>query len=352
MRKILHIDMDAFFASVEQRDDPSLRGKPVVVGGDGKRSVVAAASYEARAYGVFSAMPMSIAKQRCRNLLIVPHRFSVYKEVSAQVRTIFFRYTDLVEPLSLDEAYLDVTNNKLNIAIATEIAKAIKIEVFETTNLTCSAGVSINKFIAKIASGMNKPNGLTVIKPNRIDQFVAELPIEKFYGVGQATAGRLHALGIQTGADLRKFSEVELGKSFGKMGRYLYQVCRGIDERAVSADRIRKSVSVERTFEEDLTTDAEVMKILEFLIERLTNALRRSEVKGRTVQIKYRYPDFSTYTRSRSLSYFTDDLEIIHTMAKELFFQHAESSKGIRLLGIGLSNLDTELQSEQTQLKF
>jgi len=352
MRKILHIDMDAFFASVEQRDDPSLRGKPVVVGGDGKRSVVAAASYEARAYGVFSAMPMSIAKQRCRNLLIVPHRFSVYKEVSAQVRTIFFRYTDLVEPLSLDEAYLDVTSNKPNIAIATEIAKAIKSEVFETTNLTCSAGVSINKFIAKIASGMNKPNGLTVIKPNRIDQFVAELPIEKFYGVGQATAGRLHALGIQTGADLRKFSEVELGKSFGKMGRYLYQVCRGIDERAVSADRIRKSVSVERTFEEDLTTDAEVMKILEFLIERLTNALRRSEVKGRTVQIKYRYPDFSTYTRSRSLSYFTDDLEIIHTMAKELFFQHAESSKGIRLLGIGLSNLDTELQSEQTQLKF
>ena len=352
MRKILHIDMDAFFASVEQRDDPGLRGKPVVVGGEGKRSVVAAASYEAREYGVFSAMPMSIAKQRCRNLLIVPHRFNVYKEVSAQVRAIFYQHTDMVEPLSLDEAYLDVTTNKHNMTIATDIAKAIKQEVFETTHLTCSAGVSINKFIAKIASGMNKPDGLTVIKPNRIDQFVAELPIEKFYGVGQATAGRLHALGIQTGADLRQFSEVELGHKFGKMGRYLYQVCRGVDDRAVSADRIRKSVSVERTFEEDLTTDEEVMKILEFLIERLTNALRRSEVKGRTIQIKYRYPDFSTYTRSRSLSYFTDDLEIIRSMTKELFLQHADSSIGIRLLGVGLSNLDTELQSEQTQLEF
>ncbi len=352
MRKILHIDMDAFFASVEQRDDPGLRGKPVVVGGEGKRSVVAAASYEAREYGVFSAMPMSIAKQRCRNLLIVPHRFNVYKEVSAQVRAIFYQHTDMVEPLSLDEAYLDVTTNKHNMTIATDIAKAIKQEVFETTHLTCSAGVSINKFIAKIASGMNKPDGLTVIKPNRIDQFVAELPIEKFYGVGQATAGRLHALGIQTGADLRHFSEVELGHKFGKMGRYLYQVCRGVDDRAVSADRIRKSVSVERTFEEDLTTDEEVMKILEFLIERLTNALRRSEVKGRTIQIKYRYPDFSTYTRSRSLSYFTDDLEIIRSMTKELFLQHADSSIGIRLLGVGLSNLDTELQSEQTQLEF
>lgn len=352
MRKILHVDMDAFFASVEQRDDPALRGKPVVVGGEGKRSVVAAASYEAREFGVFSAMPMSVAKQKCRHLVIVPHRFHIYKNVSAQVREIFHSYTDMVEPLSLDEAYLDVTENKKQMKIATEIAQEIKREVFEATNLTCSAGVSINKFIAKIASGMNKPDGLTVIKPKQISQFVAELPIEKFYGVGQATANRLHAEGIKNGADLRTFSEVELGNKFGKMGRYLYQVCRGIDEREVSADRIRKSVSVERTFEEDLMTDEEVMKIFDYLLEKLISALNRIEVKGRTVQIKYRYPDFSTFTRSRSLSYFTDDLTTIGQICRELYAQHADSTKGVRLLGVGLSNLDNELQSEQIQLEF
>ncbi len=350
-RKIIHVDMDAFFASVEQRDDSALRGKPVVVGGDGKRSVVAAASYEARAFGVYSAMPMSMAKQKCRDLVIVPHRFAVYKEVSGQIRNIFKEYTDLVEPLSLDEAYLDVTENKMGLRSATLIAKAIKQKILATTDLTSTAGVSVNKFLAKIASDMNKPDGLTVITPEKISDFVASLPVEKFFGVGEVTAKKMKSLGIMTGLDLRQRSEIELVKHFGKAGRYYFNVCRGIDDRPVSPERIRKSVSVERTFEEDLLDREEVMRVLEKLTAKLTDSLEKLTVKGKTVNLKWRYPDFTTYTRSRTLNQYTSDRNIILKTVTQLFFKDAVPTQGIRLLGVGLSSLNTEVEDDG-QLTF
>ena len=343
--------MDAFFASVEQRDDPALRGKPVVVGGDGKRSVVAAASYEARKFGIFSAMPMALAKQKCENLLIVPHRFDVYIEVSRQIRDIFHSYTDLVEPLSLDEAYLDVTENKVNNPSATLIAREIKKKILKATQLTATAGISINKFLAKIASDMNKPDGLTVIKPDLIPSFIKTLPVEKFFGVGEVTARKMRELGIQTGGDLQTLTEIELAQHFGKAGRYYYQVCRGIDERAVSPERIRKSVSVERTFEEDLTSTTEIMEVINKLTHKLVESLHRLDIRGRTINIKYRFPDFRTFTRSRSIKSYTHEEEIIRNIATELFFDDDQAKEGIRLLGIGISNLDTEL-TNNAQLSF
>ena len=350
-RKIIHVDMDAFFASVEQRDDPKLKGKPVVVGGDSKRSVVAAASYEARKFGVFSAMPMSIAKQRCPALVIVPHRFGVYKEVSGQIREIFKSYTDLVEPLSLDEAYLDVTENKLQLDSATIIAKQIKARILATTKLTSTAGVSINKFLAKIASDMNKPDGLTVITPAKIPAFVKNLPIEKFYGVGAVTAKKMKSLGLQTGGDLQNLSQIELVNHFGKAGRYYYQVCRGIDEREVSPTRIRKSISVERTFEDDLTDLVQVKEVMQRLTNELTNSLDRLQIRGKTINLKWRYPDFTTYTRSRTIKHYTSDGSIIYDIVILLFTTDAVAEKGIRLLGVGVSNLDSEIE-ESSQLTF
>ena len=350
-RKIIHVDMDAYFASVEQRDHPHLKGKPVVVGGDTKRSVVAAASYEARKFGIFSAMPMSLAKQKCSDLVIVPHRFEVYKEVSSQIREIFKSYTELVEPLSLDEAYLDVTQNKVNLNSATLIAKEIKSKIQQQTKLTCTAGVSINKFLAKIASDIDKPNGLTVITPDKIPAFVRTLSIEKFYGVGEVTARKMKSLGILTGGDLQKLSEFDLVKHFGKAGRYYYHVCRGIDDREVSPSRIRKSISVERTFEEDLVDLDQVRSILNKLTDNLVSSLERLSIKGRTVNLKWRYPDFTTYTRSRSLKQFTSDKEVILQMVTQLFREDAVAEQGIRLLGVGISNLDTELE-ESSQLTF
>ena len=350
-RKIIHLDMDAFFASIEQRDDPNLRGRPVVVGGDGKRSVVAAASYEARAFGVFSAMPMSIAKQRCKTLVIVPHRFNIYKEVSQEIRQVFKEYTDLVEPLSLDEAYLDVTDNKIKLPSATLIAKEIKKKIWQRTRLTSTAGVSINKFLAKIASDMNKPDGLTVITPKQIPEFVATLPVVKFFGVGEVTAKKMKSLGLSTGADLQKLTEIELVQHFGKAGRYYYSVCRGVDDRPVSPDRIRKSISVERTFEDDLMDNESVVHVLQRLTENLTQSLDKMSIKGKTVNLKWRYPDFTTFTRSRTLNHYTSEYPLIFDTVRQLFEKDAVPTQGIRLLGVGLSNLDTELE-ESTQLTF
>lgn len=342
--------MDAFFASVEQRDDPSLKGKPVVVGSKGKRSVVAAASYEARDFGVYSAMPMSIALQKCPHLEVVPHRFHVYREVSDQIRQIFAQFTDLIEPLSLDEAYLDVTENKLALPVATDIAKLIKEQVVAKTGLTCTAGISINKFLAKVASGMNKPDGLTIIKPHQVALFVAELPIEKFYGVGAATGRRLREMGVEKGSDLQEYDEVELAQRFGKFGRYLFRVCRGIDDREVRSERVRKSMSVERTFADDISSTEEILQIMTRLVDSLHKALLKKDIKGRTIQIKWRYPDFSTYTRSRSFQAYIDDKDLIYEVSTSLLLEHAEIDQGIRLLGVGLSNLDTEEQQDQMQL--
>ena len=339
-RKIIHVDMDAFFASVEQRDHPEFRGKPLVVGGDGKRSVVAAASYEARKYGVFSAMPMALAKQKCKDLIIAPHRFHIYKEVSSQIRDIFHEYTDLVEPLSLDEAYLDITQNKPNIRSAILIGKQIKRKVFQQTSLTCTAGISVNKFLAKVASGLNKPDGLTAITPKQVEKFLRTLPIDKFYGVGRVTAEKMKSLGVQDGGDLRTLSLEVLARHFGKMGHYYYNVSRGIDQRPVSPSRIRKSISVERTFEDNVYDVQEARQILAQLCASLIKSLEKLDLRGRTLQLKWRYPDFKTPTRSRSFHHFTRDHDLIRSSFQQLFDENVELTSGIRLLGVGISNLD------------
>ena len=288
-RKIIHVDMDAFFASVEQRDNPALKGKPIAVGGSEKRGVVAAASYEARKYGVFSAMPSRIAKQKCPELIFVKHRFSVYRQVSDEIRAIFHKYTDLVEPLSLDEAYLDVTQNKPGYKSAIYIASKIKHEIQEATKLTASAGVSINKFMAKVASDMNKPNGLTVILPEEVEGFLDRLPIDKFYGVGKATIKKMHSLNIYKGSDLRLCDRIFLNKHFGKFGTYLFDVVRGIDKREVKPHRERKSISVERTYDEDLFNIEMINEKIEDLTSLLASTLEKKEIKGKTVNLKVRY---------------------------------------------------------------
>ncbi|NND32691.1 MAG: DNA polymerase IV [Saprospiraceae bacterium] len=340
VRKIIHIDMDAFFASVEQRDHPEFRGKPLVVGGEGKRSVVAAASYEARKFGIYSAMPMSQARQKCKDLIIAPPRFQIYKDVSSQFREVFHEYTDLIEPLSLDEAYLDVTQNRAGLKSAILIARQIKRKVHAATGLTCTAGVSINKFLAKVASGINKPDGLTAITPPQVENFLLTLPIDKFFGVGKVTAGKMQNLGVQTGGDLRALSLEVLGKHFGKMGRYYFDVCRGVDERPVSASRIRKSISIERTFEENIYDEKNAKEILFRLCTSLGKSLAKLDLKGRTLHLKWRYPDFTTPTRSRSFQQFTREDELIRATVAQLFDENVDLTVGIRLLGVGMSNLD------------
>ncbi len=276
MRKIIHIDMDAFFASVEQLDNPALRGKPVAVGGSGERSVVAAASYEARKFGVRSAMPSVIAKRLCPDLIFVKHNFSRYKEVSSSVFEIFKKYTDLIEPLSIDEAFLDVTHDKLNIGSATIIARKIRSEIKKETGLTASAGISVNKFLAKIASDINKPDGLFIIKPEDAEKFIESLPVERFYGIGKVTSQKMHKLGIHNGADLKKWDMVAMVRNFGKAGVFFYEIVRGKDDRPVEPDQERKSVGTELTYEKDLTTRfeviAELYKIEKELMERLEHS--------------------------------------------------------------------------------
>ncbi|KAA5545807.1 DNA polymerase IV [Adhaeribacter rhizoryzae] len=339
MRKIIHIDMDAFFASVEQRDNPELRGKPVAVGGSRARGVVAAASYEARKYGVFSAMASKIAQQKCPNLIFVKPRFEVYSAVSRQIREIFYSYTDLVEPLSLDEAYLDVTENKIGMPSASIIAKEIKARILAETNLTASAGVSFNKFLAKIASDLNKPNGFTLITPDKAVDLVSSLAIEKFHGIGKVTAAKMQRLGISTGADLRKRSEAELVRNFGKVGHYYYRIARAEDERLVQPHRLRKSVGSERTFEEDLTAEADMLERLQFLAQEVAHDLNRLQTTAKTVTLKLKYFDFVQQTRSKTLVTHLNAADAIFTVARDLLRTPQLPQYPVRLLGISVSNL-------------
>nr|WP_300603755.1 DNA polymerase IV [Niabella sp.] len=341
-RKIIHIDMDAFYASVEQRDFPEYRGKPLVVGGspEGRGGVVATASYEARKYGIHSAMSSKTAQRLCPTALFVFPRFDAYKAVSRQIHAIFHRYTDLIEPLSLDEAYLDVTEDKLGIGYAMDIAQAIKQAIKEELSLTASAGVSVNKFVAKIASGMQKPDGLTFIGPSKVTAFMEQLPVEKFHGVGRVTAARMKQMGLHTGADLKKMPEADLIRHFGKTGKFYYQIVRGIDERPVEPDRETKSISVEDTYQEDLTTKEAMLRELETLTEKLEERLLRARLKGRTVTVKFKFHDFTISTRSHSLiTSFNDRVRLLDTV--RLILDKADlSDRKVRLLGVGLSNFD------------
>jgi len=350
MRKIIHIDMDAFFASIEQRDYPELKGKPVAVGGSGKRGVVAAASYEAREYGVHSAMPSAIALRKCPKLIFVKHRFDVYRMVSRQIRDIFLEYTDFVEPLSLDEAYLDVTENKKGLRSATIIAKELKNKIKEATQLTASAGVSINKFLAKVASDQDKPDGLFVITPEKAEDFVEKLPIEKFFGIGKVTAQKMHELGIKNGYDLKQLSLEELVNRFGKVGRYYYNIARAIDLREVNPKRIRKSIGAERTFESDLLEENEILEQTDRMLEILMERIIKAKVKGKTITLKLKFKDFEMLTRSHSLQHYTSDKNEIQMIASDLIKKELPAKKGIRLLGLTLSNLNTEIDNSSRQL--
>ncbi len=340
MRKILHVDMDAFYASVEQRDDPNLRGKPVAVGGAVGRGVVAAASYEARQYGVRSAMPSRTAARLCPDLIFVKPRFQQYRDVSRQIKNIFISYTDLVEPLSLDEAYLDVTQNKKGLESATLIAKQIKQDIHSETRLTASAGVSMNKFLAKVASGLNKPDGLTLILPEHAKTFLAQLPIEKFHGIGAKTAEKMRQLGIRSGADLKKKSELQLAQLFGKSGRHYYRIVRALDERPVKPDRVRKSLGAERTFAEDLHQEQEILERLNSILDKVIKRMNEAGVKGRTLTLKIKYHDFSQTTRSKTLSHYSDQKDEAWQVIQHLLHQPVFPEKPIRLLGVAYSNLD------------
>lgn len=358
MRKIIHVDMDAFYASVEQLDNPQLRGKPIAVGGSSQRGVVAAASYEARKFGVRSAMSSVLAKRNCPELIFVKARFDRYKEISKQIRKVFYEYTDLVEPLSLDEAYLDVTVNKKGNPSATLIAKEIRHRIFEETGLNASAGISINKFIAKVASDINKPNGQKTVNPEEVIGFLEDLDIRKFYGVGKVTAEKMYNLGIFTGKDLKEKTLEFLVDKFGKSGAYYYHVVRGIHSSAVKPHRIPKSVGAERTFSENLSSEIFMLERLEHLAEELERRLKKSTIAGKTVTLKIKYSDFTLSTRSKTLSYFIDDKDLILETTKELLYQE-DLQNSVRLLGISLVNLNTvdkkAKQKEEmvsVQLKF
>jgi DNA polymerase-4 len=339
LRKIIHVDMDAFYASVEQRDDPSLKGKPLAVGG-GHRGVVAAASYEARKFGIHSAMPSVTAKRKCADLIFVKPRFDVYRAVSQQIRAIFADYTPLVEPLSLDEAYLDVTEDRLGLGSARAIAEEIRRRIREECQLTASAGVSYCKFIAKLASDHRKPDGLTVITPERGAEFVASLPVARFHGVGPVTARKMESLGIETGADLAAWSLPQLQAHFGSSADWYWRICRGIDEREVKPDRPYKSVSAERTFDEDLRDPERLTRELERVAGYAWDRVKRAEVAGRTVTLKVKYGDFTLITRSKSFGSRVPDLEAFTAAGQGLLAALFPLPKGIRLLGLGLHNLN------------
>lgn len=351
MRKIIHIDMDSFFASVEQRDFPEYRGKPLVVGYRGPRSVVAAASYEARKFGVYSAMPMSIALRKCPQLIVVPHRFGVYKDVSDKIRSIFQEYTDLVEPLSLDEAFLDVTEVKKGPPSASLIAMEIKKEIRKQTNLTASAGVSYNKFLAKIASDMDKPDGFYLIKPEDAESFLEELDVGLFFGVGEKTKQKMHRMSIFKGSDLKSLPLSDLVKHFGKAGSYFYNAVRGIDDRPVISHREPKSVSAERTFETDLTDLVEVMDKLTDIVDIMWGRCNAKEKTGKTLTLKLRFADFSTITRSTTSPKAYTKTAIEAAMQKLLPVQDIQE-QGIRLLGVTISNFRDEKQPYTKQLKI
>lgn len=350
LRKIIHIDMDAFYASVEQLDNPKLMGKPLAVGGSEERGVVAAASYEARKFGVKSAMSSIIAKRNCPDLIFVKPRFERYKEISNIIRKIFLEYTDLVEPLSLDEAYLDVTENKKGNPSATLIAKEIRAQIKEKTGLNASAGISVNKFIAKVASDINKPNGQKTINPEEVEEFLNQLQIRKFHGVGKVTAEKMFQLGIFKGGDLKAKSEEFLTEHFGKSGSHYYHVVRGIHNSEVKPNRIRKSLGAERTFNENISSEIFMLERLENIAEEIERRLRTSKVAGKTVTLKIKYSDFSLYTRSKTLPYFISSRELVLESAKELLYQE-KMKNSVRLLGISLSNLNTGKSEEEQEKK-
>ena len=350
-RKIIHVDMDAFYASVEQHDHPELRGKPLAVGG-GMHGVVAAASYEARKFGVRSAMPGKIAQEKCPHLIVVKPRFNRYKEISQQIRKIFYEFTDLVEPLSLDEAYLDVTINKKGIESAQEIARQIRQQIFDETGLTASAGISVNKFLAKIASDYRKPNGQKTIHPTQILAFMEELPIEKFYGIGKVTANKMHELHIFKGSDLKKKSLEELTHLFGKSGNYYYNAVRGIHHSEVKPHRIQKSVAVEETFWENLVDEETVFKQLEIISEDLAVRLSKKEIKGKSLTLKIKYKDFTQYTRSKTQEVYYENAQDFYETAMKLW-ELRPFDKPVRLLGLSLSNLNTQEKKQiSVQLKI
>ncbi|MEZ4793819.1 MAG: DNA polymerase IV [Gelidibacter sp.] len=345
IRKIIHVDMDAFYASVEQMDNPELRGKPLAVGGSEKRGVVSAASYEARKFGVRSAMSGVQAKRNCPDLIFVRPRFERYKEISKKIRKIFYDYTDLVEPLSLDEAYLDVTENKKGNPSATIIAKEIRERIFKEVGLTASAGISINKFVAKVASDYNKPNGQKTVNPEEVLGFLEQLDIRKFYGVGKVTAEKMYQLGIFTGKDLKSKTIEYLDAHFGKSGRYYYHIVRGIHTSEVKPNRIRKSLAAERTFNENLSSEIFMLEKLDKIAREVAKRLEKSKVSGKTVTLKIKYSDFTLQTRSKTLPYFISDKDVILETAKELLFQE-KMSNSVRLLGISMSNLNTEVSQK------
>lgn len=351
-RKIIHVDMDAFYASVEQMDNPELKGKPLAVGGSEIRGVVSAASYEARKFGVRSAMSGVQAKRNCPDLIFVPPRFDRYKEISKQIRKIFYDYTDLVEPLSLDEAYLDVTQNKKGNPSASLIAQEIRQRIFDEVGLTASAGISINKFVAKIASDYNKPNGQKTINPDEVTDFLESLDIKKFYGIGKVTTDKMYQHGIFTGKDLKSKTQEYLETHFGKSGGQYYNIVRGIHNSDVKPNRTTKSVAAEHTFDANLTSEIFMLQRLEQIANELFKRLQKHKISGKTVTLKIKFSDFTQQTRSKTLPYFISDKGIIFETVQDLLYQE-KMKDSVRLLGISLSNLNTEIKkSVVVQLKF
>lgn len=348
IRKIIHVDMDAFYASVEQMDNTDLKGKPIAVGGGGKRGVISAASYEARKFGVKSAMAGNLAIKLCPELIFVKPHFERYAEISKKIRKIFYDYTDLVEPLSLDEAYLDVTINKKGNPSASLLAKEIRERIFNEVGLTASAGISINKFVAKVASDYNKPNGQKTVNPEEVIAFLEQLDIRKFYGVGKVTAEKMYQLGVFTGNDLKQKSIEFLEHHFGKSGTYYFYVVRGIHNSEVKPNRIRKSLAAERTFSENLSSEVFMFEKLVRIADEVSRRLLKSNVSGKTVTLKIKYSDFTLQTRSKTLPYFVSDKSIILETSKELLYQE-KLSNSVRLLGISISNLNTETKNIPTQ---
>ena len=350
IRKIIHVDMDAFYASVEQMDNPELRGKPLAVGGSGTRGVVSAASYEARKFGVRSAISGVKARRLCPELLFVPPRFDRYKEISKKIRAIFLDYTDLVEPLSLDEAYLDVTENKKGNPSASLIAEEIRTRIFNEVGITASAGISVNKFVAKIASDYNKPNGQKTVNPEEVLDFLEQLDIRKFYGIGKVTAEKMYQKGVYTGLDLKSKTLEFLEKNFGKSGTHYYYIVRGIHNSEVKPNRIRKSLAAERTFNKNLSSEIFMLEKLEHIAEEVSKRLNKSKVAGKTITLKIKYSDFTLQTRSKTLPYFICDKSVVFESAKELLYQE-KLKNSVRLLGISLSNLNTLKKTKKVEQK-
>jgi len=351
-RKIIHVDMDAFYTSVEQMDNPDLRGKPIAVGGNKEQGVVAAASYEARKYGIRSATASKIAARKCPDLIFVKPRFSRYKEISKQIREIFNDYTELVEPLSLDEAYLDVTENKKNNPSATLLATEIRERIYMEVRLRASAGISINKFVAKIASDINKPNGQKTIKPNEVEAFLEELPIEKFYGIGKVTTTKMHKLGIFFGKDLKQKSKEFLFQNFNNSGLHYYTIVRGIHDSPVQPHRIRKSIAAEQTYFEGITSEIQMLEKLDKIAEELERRMKKSDSKGKTVTLKIKYRDFKIQTRSKTLGKNVNKKDEFFPVIENLLYQ-TPLKDSVRLLGITISNLNSEEQNQMSvQLKL